>query len=129
MQWAVTSSKAKKVRWSQWQTVPSAPSLVEQPLESQSPVGPGGEERGTQRKGRTVLRREPSLTPWEPTVFLSLTPDRVLQALPLFTSQNTQVRVMFWNQRVVVKREEGQGRGEGGSGDTRPQGSSLGVHG
>lgn len=41
MEWAVTNSKAKKVRWSQWHTVRSAPGLVEQPLEFQSPAGPG----------------------------------------------------------------------------------------
>lgn len=38
MAWAVTSSKAKKVKWSQRQMVLSSPSSVEQPWESQSPV-------------------------------------------------------------------------------------------
>lgn len=53
----VTRSRAKKVRWLQRHTVPSAPSSVEQPSEDQSPVGPGGrggkrEERVPERKGR-----------------------------------------------------------------------------
>lgn len=43
--WAVTSSSAKKVRWSQRQTVPLAPTSVEQPLEDQSPADPGEEGR------------------------------------------------------------------------------------
>lgn len=59
------SSRAKKVRWSQRQTVLLAPRFVEQPLDDQSPED------------------------------------------PLFTSQNTQLRVMLggwcWWEKVISK--------------------------
>lgn len=66
-EWAVTSSRAKKVRWSQWHTVCLAPGSVEQPSEDQSPVGPGvdgwggrGEERVPERRKRAQRAgREP----------------------------------------------------------------------
>lgn len=45
--WALTSSKAKKVRWSQRQMVLLALSSVEQPMEDQSPVDHGQEGQGT----------------------------------------------------------------------------------
>lgn len=95
-EWAVTSSRAKKVRWSQWHTVCLAPGSVEQPSEDQSPVGPGwtgGEEegkRGYQRGGKGHRGREGS--PYPPCLSY---PEKALWALPLATSQNTQVRVIF----------------------------------
>ena len=47
---AITSSRAKKVRWSQRQVVLLPPNSVEQPLEDQSPDDPG-EEEGESRGG------------------------------------------------------------------------------
>ena len=62
---SITSSRAKKVRWSQRQIVLRTPTSVEQPLEDQSPDDPGEkerehsrgegrkrEDRGPERKGR-----------------------------------------------------------------------------
>lgn len=57
-EWAVTSSRAKKVRWSQWHTVCLAPGSVEQPSEDQSPVGPGVDGWGERREERVPERRK-----------------------------------------------------------------------
>lgn len=93
---ALTSSKAKKVRWSQRQMVLLALNSVEQPMEDQSPETVErkgrehrgvyenmGEWRGPERKeGRGGAPTCGALPPHPPF-------------LPLVASQNTQLRAMF----------------------------------
>ena len=73
----------------------------------------GNEQEGREGRGPAPLR--------DPIPSHLSYPEKVLQALPLVTSQNTQVRVMFCNQRAGVRGQMGR-LGEGGE----PHGGEAG---
>lgn len=77
MAWGITSSKAKKVKWSQWQTVLPSPGSVEQPWESQSPVGHS--EVRAEREGRAGLPLSSASALWKPIASSFLIPEVVFQ--------------------------------------------------
>lgn len=102
----VTSSRAKKVRWSQRQTVLRTPTSVEQPLEDQSPDDPGEKEREHSRgEGRKREERVPERKGRGdgPAVGGEGPPGPTFSCIPEFTAE-----------AHVLKPESGsQGRGRG----------------
>lgn len=98
MAWAITSSKAKKVKWSQRQTVLPSPSSVEQPWESQSPVG--------EEKGRESLPLSSPSAPWKPVVSFLLILERsskpTFSHIPEYTGEDHILKP----ERVSQKRRE-----------------------
>lgn len=90
MTWAVTSSKAKKVKWSQRQTVLPSPSSVEQPWESQSPVGHSKVRAGDE--GRESLPLSSPSALWKPVassyLILERSSEPTFSHIPEYTGED-----------------------------------------
>lgn len=117
--WAVTSSKAKKVKWSQRQTVLPSPSSVEQPWESQSPVGHS--KVRTEEEGREGLPLSSPSAPWKPVacsfLILETSSKPTFSHIPEYTGEN----------HVLKPESVSQKRREAGKGERREDGALPGV--